>query len=330
MNVKKIDISPAEINLSYEKTFSLTYQVFGKEIATAPVILVNHALTGNSQVAGTKGWWNRLIGEEITIDVKKYTIIAFDIPGNGFAENESSIISDYKIISTQIVAQLFWKALEKLNIHRLQTVIGGSIGGAIAWEMAFIKPRAIDQLLPIACSHKASDWLIGNVLVQDNILNHSSHPVEDARKHAMLLYRTPESLREKFHCNFQKETNLFEIESWLNHHGNQLNKRFSLASYKLMNHLLKTIGNHHTEETIDHFIATTNMKIHIISIDSDYMFPAAEQFEFYRNLRKRYKNICYSTIMSIHGHDAFLIEYQQLHTLLNQHFKEDENIKIRG
>ena len=30
----------------------LSYQVFGKALHTAPIILVNHALTGNSNVTG--------------------------------------------------------------------------------------------------------------------------------------------------------------------------------------------------------------------------------------------------------------------------------------
>ena len=30
---------------------NLSYQVFGKELGTAPIILINHALTGNSEVA---------------------------------------------------------------------------------------------------------------------------------------------------------------------------------------------------------------------------------------------------------------------------------------
>ena len=47
----------------------LSYQVFGKELHSAPIILVNHALTGNSNVTGEDGWWSALIGEEKCIDI---------------------------------------------------------------------------------------------------------------------------------------------------------------------------------------------------------------------------------------------------------------------
>jgi homoserine O-acetyltransferase len=48
------------------------------------LVLVNHALTGNSQVVGDNGWWNDLIGVNKTIDTTKYTVLAFNVPGNGF------------------------------------------------------------------------------------------------------------------------------------------------------------------------------------------------------------------------------------------------------
>ncbi|HLV41936.1 MAG TPA: hypothetical protein VKY37_06640, partial [Brumimicrobium sp.] len=59
----------------------LSYEVFGKELYTAPIVLVNHALTGNSNVAGEDGWWTDLVGENKVIDTLKYTVLAFNIPG---------------------------------------------------------------------------------------------------------------------------------------------------------------------------------------------------------------------------------------------------------
>ena len=58
---------------------NLSYQVFGKKLGTAPVILINHALTGNSLVTGKNGWWSKVIGEEKPIDTKKYSILCFGI-----------------------------------------------------------------------------------------------------------------------------------------------------------------------------------------------------------------------------------------------------------
>lgn len=72
----------------------LSYQLFGQELHSAPpIVLVNHALTGNSNVTGDGGWWSALIGEGKCIDTNKYTILSFNIPGNGY---DKFVIENYK------------------------------------------------------------------------------------------------------------------------------------------------------------------------------------------------------------------------------------------
>ena len=296
----------------------LSYQLFGQPIGTAPLVLVNHALTGNSQVTSENGWWKSLIGENKTIDTNKYTILAFNIPGNGY-QDEENLIKNYKDFTTYDIANLFWKGIDSLKIAQVFAVIGGSLGGAIAWEMSFIRPKAIENLIPIATSWKASDWLIGNVLLQDLILNNSKNPIHDARIHAMLLYRTPESFQEKFNSKLQNENGLFQVESWLLHHGEKLQNRFQLSAYKLMNHLLKTtncINQSNQSEVLQNH--TSN--IHLVSIDSDYFFTANEIKTAFQEIKQHKNNVCYYEIKSIHGHDAFLIEFEQLNNILKPIF----------
>ena len=296
----------------------LSYQLFGQPIGTAPLVLVNHALTGNSQVTGEIGWWKSLIGENKTIDTNKYTVLAFNIPGNGYQDEENQI-ENYKDFTTYDIANLFWKGIDSLKIDSVFAVIGGSLGGAIAWEMAFIRPKAIANLIPVATSWKASDWLIGNVLIQDLILNNSNNPIHDARIHAMLLYRTPESFQEKFNSKLQNENGMFQVESWLLHHGEKLQNRFQLSAYKLMNHLLKTTNCFNQSNPSEVFQSIAS-NIHLVSVDSDYFFTANEIKTAFQEIKKQKNNVLYHEIKSIHGHDAFLIEYEQLNTILTPIF----------
>lgn len=312
-------------NGAFYGVINLSYQVFGLPINTAPIVLVNHALTGNSQVAGNKGWWNNIIGNEKTIDTAIYTVLAFNIPGNGYDGNFDNLVINYKDFSAKDIAVLFWEGIKILEIESLFAVIGGSLGGGIAWEMATLEPNKIENLIPIATDWKATDWVIANVLVQDQILNNSQNPVADARLHAMLLYRTPQSLKLKFKREASEITNAFQIENWLNHHGKKLQNRFHLASYKLMNHLLKTIDI--SRNNID-FLAVANAitaNIHIISVDSDLFFIPSENFETYQELIATKENVFYHEIKSIHGHDAFLIEYEQLSAIISPIFIKKTN-----
>lgn len=309
-------------NGKQQSIIQLFYQIFGQPIGNAPVVIVNHALTGNSNITGKNGWWNDLIGENKTIDTNYFTVIAFNIPGNGFDNNFENLISSYKDFTIRDIARIFWEGLFFLKITEVFAVIGGSLGGAVAWEMATLQPNKIQNLIPIASDWKATDWVIANVLIQDQILNNSDDPIADARLHAMLLYRTPQSINLRF--NREKRNNFFQIENWLLNHGIKLKNRFQLPSYKLMNHLLKT--NDITRNRKDFLFIGKEIQsnIYIIAVDTDYFFIADENRETYQQLKTIKENVFYSEINSIHGHDAFLIEFEQLNKILSPIFNNQK------
>ena len=118
----------------------LSYEVFGQPLHSAPVVLINHALTGNSNVAGDDGWWKEIVGKKKCIDTSKYTILAFNIPGNGY---DGFIIENYKDFVARDIASIFLLGLEELKIKQLFALIGGSLGGGIAWEMAALEPTSV-------------------------------------------------------------------------------------------------------------------------------------------------------------------------------------------
>lgn len=321
--LEKIDIVDFTLeNGKLQKKISLFYQVFGQPIGTAPVVLVNHSLTGNSNVTGKKGWWNELIGENKTIDTNAYTVIAFNIPGNGFDGNDDNLIENYKDYSVTDVAKFFWKGLFYLKVDTVFALIGGSLGGAIAWEMTKLEPNKVENLIPIATDWKATDWVIANVLLQDKLLNNSIDPIADARIHAMLLYRTPESLQYKFKKEKKINSEWFQIENWLINHGEKLKNRFQLSSYKLMNHLLKTIDITRDSKDFVKIIGAFPANIHIVSVNSDLFFIADENRETFNQVKKVKETIFYHEIKSIHGHDAFLIEFEHLNAILNPIFNK--------
>ena len=308
------------------KTINLSYQIFGLPLYEGPIVLVNHALTGNSQVCGENGWWNDLIGENKCIDTNFYTILAFDSPGNGFDENPEHLIEDYQNYTAKDIAKIFALGIEQLEIDTLFAVIGGSVGGGIAWELAVLKPNLAKHVIPIATDWKATDWLIANCHIQDAILNNSKAPLKDARMHAMTLYRTPESFKDKFERS-KKNINQFNVESWLNYHGNALTERFQISAYKMMNQILKTIDvTRHRDAFLD-VAVTINSTINIITINSDLFFKASENWDTYLSLKPIKENVTIGEIKSIHGHDAFLIEYNQLSKLLKPIFQNKKAIQ---
>ncbi len=301
-------------------TISLTYQVFGKPLHQAPVVLVNHALTGNSKVCGEGGWWNGFIGKGKCIDTDTYTIVSFDVPGNGYDGVQEHLMEDYKIFTARDVAAIFVKGLELLEIKKLYAAIGGSVGGGIAWELAALRPTLIKHLIPVAADWKSSDWLKANCLVQEHILNNSRYPLHDARLHAMLFYRSPESFRKKFDRSYNEEQDMYNVESWLLHHGKKLKERFTLSAYKELNYILANIDITEERGSFIEVAGAIQSDIHIISVNSDLFFTEHEDKITYQTLLQVKENVTHGVIDSVHGHDAFLIEFDQLSALLKNVF----------
>ena len=285
----------------------LSYETAGPALGEAPVVLVNHALTGNSSVAGPDGWWADLIGPGKAIPTEDFTILAFNIPGNCY---DGEPLPRHDLFTVRDVARLFILGIESLGIRKLFAVMGASLGGGLVWQMAVLKPELSERYIPIATHYKADDWLLAQTLVQSILLS-GPHPLHDARIHGMLCYRTPESLDKRFR-NEVKEDGTPKIIDWLDFHGRRLEERFELEAYKVMTYLT---GEIHAADTPEE-LKPLRDKVSLVSIDSDLLFPHALTEELAREL-----GCPHYTIHSIHGHDAFLMEYLQLSEIVRGIFR---------
>ena len=314
-------LSITDIKTASGATFAklnLFYQHFGQPLDKAPVVLINHSLTGDADVAGPKGWWKELVGSEKTIDTNQYAVLAFNIPGNGV---EGQLLSNPKDFHAGDIAALFLKGLELLGVSKLHALVGGSIGGGIAWEMAVIAPQLTQYLIPIAADWKANDWILANTFLQNRILENSSNPLEDARIHAMLTYRTPQSFDYRFGRTKNEELGIYNIESWLIHHGKKLAERFHLEAYVLVNHLLASVNIERNGEKAVDLIKKIDAEIHLIAVDSDLFFTPFEDQKTFEMVKLEKASIYYHELKSIHGHDAFLIENDSMEQILSPLFK---------
>ena len=297
-------------------SLSISYQTFGLKLGKAPLVVVNHSLTGDSNISGDKGWWSELIGSKKMIDTDKFCVMCINIPGNiqekrGFNYGNKWILSD--------VAKLFIQLLKNLGVRKVHSLIGGSIGGGLVWEMGLLDEKFFENLIPVAADYKASDWLISNTYFQNLILKNSKNPIFDARVHAMLSYRNPKSINRRFKIK-SNDSNERKVIDWLNHHGNKLKEKFSLKSYIHMNHLLSSIGYNYENKFLK-LITKNKSKIHLVGVNSDLLFPNFEIENTYDLLSTIKRNIYYYQIQSDHGHDAFLIEFKQIKNKLKHIFE---------
>ncbi len=315
-----IQISEFKTETGFTSDFDLTYQLIGLPLHVAPIVMISHALTGNSEVAGDQGWWSGIVGKGKLIDTHKYSVISFDIPGNGYDKKPVNLINNYRDFKPRDIAKIFGLGLEAIGIAKLHSVIGPSLGGGIAWEMSVLFPDLMTHLVVLGSDWKTSDWIIAHNLTQEQILNNSSRPLHDARLMAMLFYRTALSFKERFNRSINEELGIFNAESWLLHHGNRIEERFDLEAYQLMNYLLTHIDITRGRGDFKEVAKSIKAKITQVVIDTDIFFVPQENIDTAKMLDEIGVGNELKEIKSIYGHDGFLIEFDQLNELLKDVF----------
>ncbi|MCX6496543.1 MAG: homoserine O-acetyltransferase [Rhodoluna sp.] len=333
----------------------LAYESWGtlnKDSSNA--ILVLHALTGDSHAVGksskehpTEGWWSELIGPGLALDTNKYFVVAPNILGGCQGSTGPSSLDKtgreygsrfpYLTIRDQVTAQVALS--DALEINSWHAIIGGSMGGMHVLEWAIQFPARVQRIAVIAAPAVTSADQIALNSVQVEAIktdpNFAKGNYYDAkaglgphaglalaRRMALLNYRSPSELNERFDRSWQSEINplgeggRFAVVSYLDFHGNKFTRRFDANSYIT---LLEAMNSHDVgrgRKSAKAALGKIKAKTLVIGIDSDRLFPIENQRFIAENITSELVGGKLHTIKSSFGHDGFLIEYQKVGPLL--------------
>jgi homoserine O-acetyltransferase/O-succinyltransferase len=134
----------------------------------------------------------------------------------------------------------------------------------------------------------------------------------------------------------------FQVESYLNHQGNTFTKRFDANSYLYITKSVDFFDLSMNGSLIEGLAGVT-AKYLVISITSDWLYPAYQSQEIVSALTANGIDAKYDELRSQYGHDAFLLEEGQMnylikcflsqilvHDIMNQNFypvSKDETIE---
>lgn len=317
--------------------FDLGYTTYGQiNSEKSNVIWVIHALTGDSKAAE---WWNGLIGEDKFFDPADHFIICANLLGscygstNPFSENPETgmpYFYDFPQVTTRDLASSLERLRVHLEIEEIHTLIGGSLGGQVGLEWAVILGQKLKNAVILASTYKSSPWVIGfnetqRMAIESDCTwgecNESAgcKGMETARAIAMLSYRHPHDLKIK---QSEKEEKLdgFRASSYLRYQGQKLAKRFNALSYWTLTKAMDSHDLGRNRGGAETVLGSIEAKVLAIGVDSDLLFlPEESQY-----ISQKVKRGTYKEIHSTAGHDAFLIEFEQLAYFLKSYYLEQK------
>lgn len=306
---------------------TLAYRSWGQLNATRDnAVLVCHALTGS---ADADQWWPGLLGPGRALDPEREFILCSNVLGGCYGSTGPGDINPatgrryggaFPVVSVRDMVRAQARLADELSIVRFALVIGGSLGGMQALEWAALYPERVSTLAAIGCGVRQSPWAIAWSEAQRQAIfadpnwrggNYSpaTPPIAGlaaARAMAMLSYRHWREFEKRF--GRRQCDGVFEISSWLRHHGDKLVKRFDAASYVTLTRAMDT----HDLARDRSDLSVLSMPALVVGITSDLLYPLAEQQE----LAALLPNAELEVLDSPHGHDAFLIETEQLNQLV--------------
>jgi len=319
----------------------IAYRTWGRLARTRDnAIVVCHALTGSADV---DQWWAGMLGPDLALDPERDFIVCTNILGSCYGttgplstepETGKPYRASFPQITVRDMVRIQSTVLEHLGIEKVRAVIGGSLGGMQALEWGLMFPDMVDAIIPIAVSSRHSAWCIGLSEAQrqaifadadwkDGYYDADTPPsagLRAARMMAMCSYRSRLDFHERFSRSFQPGVRgLFQVESYLRYQGAKLDGRFDANSYVLLSRAMDSHDVCRGRGKLGKVLGAMKMPALVVSIDSDILYPPIEQHE----LSDLMPNAELCVLHSPHGHDSFLIDVNELSSLVRDFLEEN-------
>ncbi|BCW35446.1 homoserine O-acetyltransferase [Arthrobacter sp. StoSoilA2] len=333
----------------------LAYETWGQLNADASnAVLVQHALTGSTHVArgatDEEGWWEQLVGPGATIDTNRFFVISINIVGGCYGSTGPSSEapdgrpwgSRFPLITLRDSTVAEARLADALGIKAWHAVLGGSMGGARALEWAVTFPERVQRCAVISVGAYSTAEQIAFAqsqtlaIRQDPNFNNGDYyggPTPEAglalaRRIAHITYRSALELDVRFGREAQhQETPLaaavlgergrYQVESYLDHQGTKLVRRFDANSYIAITEALMSHDIRRGRGTLKEALAAATAEFFVAAVDSDRLYFPAQSVELAQNLPG---NVPVHVIEAPIGHDGFLTEIGQLSKQLREAF----------
>lgn len=336
------------------KDVTLAYHTYGKLNQSADnALVICHALTGDhypGRVGKIKGWWESLIGPGKPIDPQRYFVICSNMLGGCYGSTGPSSLDpdtnapyamNFPVVEFADAVKAQVILAQELGVKKVSCVIGGSMGGMQVLEWGMQEDIPVAKIIVIAAPPKSSPFAIAfheiqrQAIMQDPFWRSGEYYGREipaaglsvARMIGVLSYRSEPSLTAKFgrrpawrtgvtenpYESFQQR---FDVQTYMNYQGDALVQRFDPNSYLYVTKAVDLFDISRGYESMEQALAKLQGNLYCLGIDTDLLFPPHEIIEMVNMRRAVGKHAEYYELKSIHGHDAFLIEFDVIEPVI--------------
>ncbi|MEU3531686.1 homoserine O-acetyltransferase [Streptomyces murinus] len=330
----------------------LAFETWGRLAPDASnAVLVLHALTGDSHVAGpagpghpTPGWWEPLVGPGRPLDTDRWFVVAPNVlggcqgstgPSSARPDGRRAWGGAFPFLTQRDQVAAEAALADALGIDRWALVAGGSMGGMRAVEWAASYPERTGALLLLATTGAASaeqiawagiqlrairtdpDWRGGDY---HDAARGPHTGLGLARRLAHVTYRSEPELATRFGRAPQGTEHpwrggRYQVDSYLDHHAEKLVRRFDAASYVVLTEAMNAHDAGRSRGGLRSALARVTAPTLVAGVDSDRLYPLAQQHELAAAIPGADRT---RVVQSPYGHDGFLIETDQVGALVRE------------
>lgn len=293
------------------------------------------------------GWWEGIIGPGKAIDTDRWFVVCSNVlggcqgstgPASSHPDDGRPYGSRFPVVTIRDMVRAQARLATHLGVERWQSVIGGSMGGMQVLEWAVMFPHRVRSIVPIAtCAQATAQQIAWGAIGRRAIRldprwrggdyydadpgDGPSEGLAVARMVAQVTFRSDNVLTEKFGRSIADGDELsghldlwqrFEVESYLDHHGDKLIRRFDTNSYLVLGKAMDLHDVGRGRRGVRAALARVEVPSLTMGIWSDMLYPKYQQEQIHELLLAAGTDAEYREIDSPHGHDAFLIEVDQV------------------
>ena len=296
----------------------------------------------------TPGWWDAVIGPGRAIDTNRFFVVCSNVLGgcqgstgpascDPSGDGSARYGPRFPVVTIRDMVRAQARLASHLGVDAWASVIGGSMGGMQALEWAATYRRRVRSVIPIATCLQASAqqiaWgMIGRRSIAldpkwqqgDYYDAEPGHgPAEGlsvARQVAQVTFRSDNVFTERFGRTITDRARgdrfglwqEFQVESYLNYHGEKLARRFDTNSYLVISKAMDLHDVGWGRQSIERALRGVEMPCLAVGVSSDMLYPAYQQRQIAEAFTSAGAPATYLEIDSPHGHDAFLMETEQM------------------